>query len=247
MATAALRFDGVTKEFYAGREAGRVRALDAFSAEIGVGTIVGLLGPNGCGKSTALKCALGLLSPDHGQVRVHGLPAGSVKACHTVGYLPERGGVPSHLTAREALQWWAWVNGTDQQAVATSLEAVGLTAAADRRVASFSKGMRQRLALAQAWLPRPSILLLDEPFSGVDPRGVDRLVEMIMAEKQAGKTILLTSHLLPRVEQICDEVILVDRGRVIVAGTVATVLGGEPVRSRGLDDVFRERLEGNKS
>jgi ABC-type multidrug transport system ATPase subunit len=164
-----------------------------------------------------------------------------------MAYLPEQGGVPTHLTGREALRWWARLTGITElsvERVEAGLAAVDLLAAAERRVATYSKGMQQRLALAQALLPEPELLLLDEPFSGVDPLGVDRLVDLLGHLRRGGATIVLTSHLLQRVEQVCDEVVLLDHGRTIAAGPVADVLGEAPVRQRGLDDVFREKLKG---
>lgn len=237
----ALQCVAVSKRF------GRVEALREVSFAVAPGQILGLLGPNGSGKSTALKCALGLLSPEGGQIRIGAEPAGTPTACAQIGYLPERGGVPTHLTGREALRWWARLNALDDlpvERVEAGLAAVDLHEAADRRVATYSKGMRQRLALAQALLPEPGVLLLDEPFSGVDPLGVDRLLALLQRLRDGGTAIVLTSHLLRRVEQVCDEVVLLDCGRVIAAGTVAEVLGEVPVRQRGLDDVFREQLGG---
>ena len=247
MVDAALSFVAVTKDYRGDPGVGRIRALDGFSAEVNRGHIVGLLGPNGCGKSTALKCALGLTQVQAGGIEVGGHPAGGRKAQLLTGYMPERAGVSRYLTGREALNWWARLTGSGSDRAGSLLAAVGLEAAADRRVGTFSKGMLQRLALAQALLPRPQVLLLDEPFSGVDPLGIDRLAEVIRSHHKSGMTVLLTSHLLQRVEEICDEVILLHRGRVVAAGAVAEVLGGPVERRRGLDDVFRERLQGGQA
>jgi len=245
MAPPALRFEGVTKEYFAGAGVGRIRALEQFSVEVGAGQIFGLLGPNGCGKSTALRCAVGLEKVDGGAVWIGSESAGEKAAAVRLGYLPERGGVPTYLTAGEILHGWARLNQVSPTNVEELLVEVGLAGATDRRVGHFSKGMIQRLALAQALLPKPEILLLDEPFSGVDPLGVDLMMAVLNQRRQAGATILLTSHLLARVETICDEVALLDRGKLIVSGTVEAVLGESVQVRRGLDDVFREHLKGD--
>lgn len=244
MAGNTLRFEQVTKEYRGGPGIGRVRALEGFSAEVPGGAVVGLVGPNGCGKSTALKCALGLLEVDQGRVRFGQHAAGAIEAARAMGYLPESGGVPAYLSGREALGWWARMCDCSEESIDAALAEVGLEEAGDRRVSAYSKGMRQRLALAQAILPNPSILLLDEPFSGVDPLGVDRMVAILRRRSDAGNTILLTSHLLPRIEAVCDHIILLARGRVLAEGAPADLLGETGPRPRGLDDVFRELLGG---
>lgn len=246
MAEIALRFSDVTKEYRGGRGIGRVRALDELNLLVPRGTVVGLVGPNGCGKSTALKAALGLVAIERGEIRWGDRKAGDPEVGPLLGYMPERGGVPSHLTGSEALRWWARICGAAESPVAERLDEVGLSAAADRRVSTYSKGMRQRLALAQALVTEPGFLLLDEPFSGVDPLGVDRLVKIIGERRDRGTTVLLTSHLMPRIEEICDNVVLLSQGKAIAIGSPEKLVGEKVQRSRGLEDVFRERLGGER-
>lgn len=159
--------------------------------------------------------------------------------------------MPGHLTAREALQAW-WAMGRISPKPATSpadlwLERVGLVAAADQRIATLSKGMHQRLGLAQALMFEPDLILLDEPFSGVDPIGIDGLVELIRAQAAKGTAVLLSSHLLQRVEEVCDAVVLLSEGHTLARGTLQELLGDVPKRQRGLDDLYRERMERSRS
>lgn len=247
MSAPAIAFENVTKEFSLRRGTARLRALDQLSLTVPRGEVVALLGPNGSGKSTALKIALGLIEPSEGNVTIEGDAPTSAVSRQRIGFVPDSGGLPLHLTAREALDWWGRINDLPareiNERVERVAESVDLQAAVDRRVAEFSRGMKQRLVLAQALLLNPEILLLDEPFSGVDPIGIDRLTQLLGGLQQQGCTILFSSHLLSRVEGICDRVVLLHRGRKIGEGTVEEMMGAPFNRQRGLDDVFKERID----
>jgi ABC-2 type transport system ATP-binding protein len=239
-----LSFIRVTKEYRLGWGGMRVRALEDFDCELEAGQIVGLLGANGSGKSTALKVAAGLVRPDQGQCRVFGLEPGSAQVSRLVGFQPEKGGICEHLTALESLEYWGGLSGLSSRRahdraveVLAMIDVVGVSA---RLVRTFSKGMRQRLALGQALLAEPRLLLLDEPFSGLDPIVIRSLSTHLRELADTGTTIVLTSHLLARVEQLCDVVGLMHGGRLLTCDTVEVVLRGAEGQPRNLDDVFIE-------
>jgi ABC-2 type transport system ATP-binding protein len=200
---------------------GRVRALSGVDLEVGAGRLVGLLGPNGAGKSTLVKIACGLVRASAGAVTVAGSPAGSANARRSLGYLAELFRFPGWMDADEVLtlhQRLASSSGGAEERVEL-LELVGLPDARKTRVAAMSKGMQQRLGIAQALVGSPPLLLLDEPTSALDPSG-RRIVRGLLEElRRRGTSVLLNSHLLSEVELVCDHVVIVDHGRVVVAGT----------------------------
>jgi ABC-2 type transport system ATP-binding protein len=201
----------------------RVQALAGVDLEVGEGRLVGLLGPNGAGKSTLVKIACGLVRPSGGAVEVNGAPAGSVAARRTLGYLAELFRFPAWMTADEVLtlhQRLAGSAGGEAERVEL-LELVGLPEARATRVAAMSKGMQQRLGIAQALVGAPTLLLLDEPTSALDPAGRRVVRELLEELRRRGVSVLLNSHLLSEVELVCDHVVIVDRGRVVAAGTPA--------------------------
>jgi ABC-2 type transport system ATP-binding protein len=199
---------------------GRVRALDGVDLEVGAGQLVGLLGPNGAGKSTLVKIACGLVRASGGTVRVAGAAAGSAAARRSLGYLAELFRFPGWMTADEVLglhQRLASSTGGEGERIEL-LELVGLPDARRTRVAAMSKGMQQRLGIAQALVAAPPLLLLDEPTSALDPSG-RRIVRGLLEElRRRGTSVLLNSHLLSEVELVCDHVVIVDHGRVVAAG-----------------------------
>jgi len=239
-----LTFAGVTKDFRLGWRNYRVRAIDDFSLSVGAGHIFGLLGPNGSGKSSILKVAAGLISPDRGGCEVKGETANRRGPAVRIGFQPENGGVYHHLSARESLEWFGGISGLPKldarKRARELLSQFELNESADRRVGSFSKGMRQRLGIAQALVHRPELLLLDEPFSGLDPLAVRGLIVILRRLAGEGVAILLTSHLLGRVEDLCHAVGLLHRGRLLVQGPMAEVKGGV---DRQMDDVFIQHME----
>ena len=222
----ALSVTGLAKRY------GSVQALRGVDLDVGEGELVGLLGPNGAGKSTLVKIAVGLVRPSSGTASIAGAPAGSGPARAALGYLAELFRFPGWYTAAEVLELHQRLAGSRGGAEERRrlLELVALADAADRRVDGMSKGMAQRLGLAQALVGEPKVLLLDEPTSALDPVG-RRTVRMLLEEQRSrGVSVLLNSHLLSEVELVCDRVAILLGGEVVAAGTPA-----ELSRPRGVE------------
>jgi ABC-2 type transport system ATP-binding protein len=196
-------------------------ALDGVDLRVAPGELVGLLGPNGAGKSTLTKIACGLVRQTAGRVEVLGRPAGSTAARARTGYLAELFRFPGWATAEELLELHQRLARSAGGAAerARLLALVGLAEAAQRRVEAMSKGMQQRLGIAQALVGDPALVLLDEPTSALDPAGRRTVRELLEGLRGRGVAVLLNSHLLSEVELVCDRVIIVDRGRVVAEGT----------------------------
>src|SRR5690606_17723098 len=175
---------------------GSTTVLHDLSLTVGAGEVLGLFGHNGAGKTTTMKLILGVLRPDAGEVRVLGVPAGEARARRELGHLPENGSFYPQLSGRETLAYFARLKGVPVSGIAALLDQVGLTDAADRRVRTYSKGMRQRLGLAQALLGEPRLLLLDEPTVGLDPIATADLYALIDDLRRRGTTVVLCSHVL---------------------------------------------------
>ena len=226
----AIELRGLVKDFSVGLRGVKLRAVDDLSLRVPAGQVFGLLGPNGSGKSTTIKIILGLLEPTAGGCRVFGVPSAQVEARVDVGYLPESPYFYRHLSGRELVRFYARMCGLAgaklAPRVAEVIDWVGLTEAADRLVGTYSKGMLQRIGLAQALVHDPRLVILDEPTSGVDPVGAAAISELILQLKAQGKTVLITSHLLTQIEDICDRVAILDRGRLILEGAVCDLVGG---------------------
>jgi ABC-2 type transport system ATP-binding protein len=221
-AEALISVEGLTKTFGRGKKA--VRALDSVTLEVGRGSVFGLLGPNGAGKTTFIKALMGLVQRWKGQARVLGHPAGSRAARERIGFLPEAHRLPGYLTGRSFLRLCGQLSGhsrawTDER-IPRWLERVGMTAAADRKIRTYSKGMQQRIGLAQALIHEPDLVFLDEPTDGVDPAGRAAVREIVRRLRDEGVTVFLNSHLLMEVERMCDRVVIMSRGRVLREGTV---------------------------
>jgi ABC-2 type transport system ATP-binding protein len=211
---------------------GRVQALAGVDVHVEEGELVGLLGPNGAGKSTLVKIGCGLVRASSGTVTVCGAPAGSRDARGAMGYLAELFRFPGWYSAEELLQLHQRLVGSQggESERAELLELVGLTEARGRRVEAMSKGMQQRLGIAQALVGRPRMLFLDEPTSALDPAG-RRVVRGLLEElRRRGVAVLLNSHLLSEVELVCDRVVILHRGEVVAAGRTA-----ELARPRGVE------------
>jgi ABC-2 type transport system ATP-binding protein len=201
-------------------------ALDGVDLRVGAGELVGLLGPNGAGKSTLTKIACGLVRPTSGHVEVLGRACGSAAARARTGYLAELFRFPGWATADELLvlhQRLARSRGGAAER-ARLLELVELSGAANRRVEAMSKGMQQRLGIAQALIGDPQLVLLDEPTSALDPAGRRTVRELLEGLRRRGVAVLLNSHLLSEVELVCDRVVIVDRGRTVAEGTPAELV-----------------------
>jgi ABC-2 type transport system ATP-binding protein len=208
--------------------------LDGVDLQVGPGQVVGLLGPNGAGKTTAVKALLGMVHLDAGTATVLGRPVGDTAARRALGYLPEQFQYPGWLDGRQVLEVHARLIGLPAAdrpgAVTDALRLVGLAGRGDDRVAGYSKGMQQRLGLATAVLGRPELVLLDEPTSALDPIGRREVRDLIHALQDRGTAVLLNSHLLGEVEQVCDHVVILDRGRVVHSGSLAELAAGAEVR-----------------
>jgi ABC-2 type transport system ATP-binding protein len=199
---------------------GETEALRGVSLEVGRGELVGLLGPNGAGKSTLTKVACGLVRPSSGTVEVDGRPAGSELARAALGYLAELFRFPGWMTADELLSLHQRLSGSqgDRAERRELLELVGLAEATRTRVEAMSKGMQQRLGIAQALVGAPQVLLLDEPTSALDPVGRRIVRELLGGLRERGVSVLLNSHLLSEVELVCDRVTIIDGGQVVAEG-----------------------------
>jgi ABC-2 type transport system ATP-binding protein len=195
-------------------------ALRGVDLTVSEGELVGLLGPNGAGKSTLVKSACGLVRPSAGSVRVCGAPAGSPPARRALGYLAELFRFPGWATATELLELHQRLAGSTGGAAerAELLELVGLTEAAGRRIETMSKGMQQRLGIAQALVGSPRLLLLDEPTSALDPAGRRVVRDLLEELRRRNVAVLLNTHLLSEVERVCDRVAIIDRGELLAAG-----------------------------
>jgi ABC-2 type transport system ATP-binding protein len=212
----ALAVRGLAKRY------GRTEALRGIDLDVAPGEMVGLLGPNGAGKSTLTKIACGLVHPNAGEVSILGHPAGSLAARQSIGYLAELFRFPAWATAEELLTLHQRLAGSDGGAAerAELLALVELTDARDTRIGAMSKGMQQRIGLAQALVGSPRLLLLDEPTSALDPAG-RRIVRTILTElRERGVAALLNSHLLGEVERVCSRVMILSDGAIVAAGTL---------------------------
>lgn len=226
----AVCLERVVKDYVPDWRGRKVRGLDGVSFTVARGSLCALVGANGSGKSTTLKLAAGLLRADAGRCAVLGeSPAAAVRAGR-VAYLPEETLLPQFDTAERFLGRLAQIGGVARaeqaEAVAAVLAQTGLRELAARPLASFSKGQRQRFGLAQALLRAPQVLLLDEPASGLDPRALAEMGELLREQRAAGRTVVLTSHFLTQVEGLCDCFIVLDRGRVLFDGDRDAVLAG---------------------
>lgn len=226
-----IRIRDMIKEFDVGLRGFRLRAVDRLSLDIPRGGVFGLLGPNGSGKSTTIKIVLGLMRASAGSCSVLGQPAGNLGVRARIGYLPESPDFYRYLTGWELVGFYGRIAGLRGAALRAGcdrvLDLVGLREAGGRKIGTYSKGMLQRVGLAQALVHDPDLVILDEPTAGVDPIGARLIADIISRLKADGKTVVLSSHLLAQVEGVCDRVAILHRGRVILEGRV--------------DDLLRER------
>jgi len=223
LADVPLEITGLTKRYGDGQ-----LAVDDLSLRVERGQILGLLGPNGAGKTTTLRALMGLLHPDTGTITIFGrrVHAGSA-ALSRLGSFVEGPGFLPHLSGRDnlGLYWRATGRPDDGAHLAEVLEVAGLGAAIDRKVRSYSRGMRQRLAIAQAMLGLPDLLVLDEPMNGLDPPQIREMRDVLLRYAADGRTVILSSHLLGEVEQTCTHVVVMNEGRRLAAGPVGEIIG----------------------
>ena len=240
-----IRTDALTKQFRAGFFKPRpYRALDALTFDVQPGEVVGLLGPNGAGKTTTIKLLLQLLFPTSGRAEIFGRPAGDVEARRRLGYLPEHPYFYDYLTAEELLDYFGRLFGIDPGArrarAAALLDEVGIGAERRLPLRKFSKGMLQRVGLAQALLNDPEVVFLDEPMSGLDPIGRREVRTLIARLHGEGRTILFSSHILSDAEALCSRVAILAKGRLAASGPMRELLSehvrGWEVLVRGLGD-----------
>ncbi len=244
---AAVEVDGLVKDFKGSIRGKRVRAVDGVSLRIEPGEVYGLIGPNGSGKSTTMKAVLGLLKPTGGRCAVFGRDSSKVDSRSEVGFLPEAPYFYRHLSGRETVNFFGKLCGMRgrvlRDRVDDLLELVGLWEARDRRLRGYSKGMLQRVGLAQALVQDPSLVVLDEPTAGVDPAGSREIRDLIFGLKERGKTVFLCSHLLEQVQEVCDRVGIISGGRLVNEGSLDELLAVENEVELVLRDAPPELLE----
>jgi ABC-2 type transport system ATP-binding protein len=223
-----LRTEGLTKTFEVGFRRRRVDAVKDLTLTVNEGEIFGFVGPNGAGKTTTIKMLMGLIFPTSGKASIFDAPIPSRASKARIGYLPEAPSWYEFLTGREALRLFAKLSGVPAAAQAARcdelLERVGLADAADRQLRKFSKGMQQRLGIAQALVGDPGFVVLDEPMSGLDPVGRKEMRDLILDLKRRGKTVFFSTHILPDVEALCDRVGVIIAGRLRDVGPLGTLL-----------------------
>ncbi len=222
-------------------------AVDGVSFAIRKGEVFGLLGPNGSGKSTTIKMLLGLLQPTAGAVRLFGLDPSSPRAKARIGYLPELSHFHPYLTPRETLRYYGGLfdmpSKLRHERAERLLARVGVADAADRPVGEFSKGMARRIGLAQALLNEPDLVILDEPTSGLDPIGRHEVKTLIKELASEGRTVLLSSHLLAEVEDVCDRVVILGDGRICAEGRLDALLKAREGLQMTITGMAPERAE----
>jgi ABC-2 type transport system ATP-binding protein len=257
---AIVRVEGVVKDFRPGFGIRKKRVLHGISFSVRPGEIFGFVGPNGAGKTTTLKVLMGLIRATAGRAAVLGSDVRETAFRRHVGFLPENPYFYDYLTGREILNFYARLSGVERarrlERVETLLDWVGLAHAAEARLRSYSKGMLQRVGIAQALVHDSRVVFLDEPMSGLDPIGRKEIRDLILRLKSEGKTIFMNTHILPDVEMLCDRVAIIVRGRIRHDGAIDSYLAGEereadlvlaglPVEIPGqLEEVFGARLRG---
>lgn len=228
----------------------KVRALKALDLQVKRGEIFGLLGPNGSGKTTTIKLLLGLLFPTSGEVNILGRPAADVAKNERLGYLPEESYLYRFLNAEETLDFYGRLfnipAAVRKQRVAQLIQMVGLESAKKRQLREYSKGMTRRIGLAQALINDPDLILLDEPTSGLDPIGTRNMKNLILQLKEQGKTVIMSSHLLGDVQDVCDRVGVLYQGELKELGRVEDLLKiveQTEIRVDGLSDEAKRKIE----
>jgi ABC-2 type transport system ATP-binding protein len=242
MASSVLRTERLTKDFTSGFWRARShRALDELSVEVPAGSVFGLLGPNGAGKSTTLNLILNFLRPSSGSIEIFGRPASDVAVRGRIGFLAEHPAFYGHLTPEELLGYFAGIFGfTGQEKrrrVSRALDRAVVEAERRRPLREHSKGMLQRVGIAQAILNEPELLILDEPMSGLDPFGRRTLRDLIQEFAAGGRTVVFSSHILSDVEQLCSRVAILARGRLVKSGSVKDVAAGRTLEAAFFETV----------
>lgn len=228
----AIELRNVCKSF------GSVRAVDGLSVHVPQGCVYGFLGPNGAGKTTTLRMIMDIIRPDSGSIQLFEAPA-SAQMRRRVGYMPEERGLYRKMTVRAVLSYFGSLKGMTagelRQRVPEWLTRVDLAEHAGKKVEELSRGMHQKLQFAVTVINDPDLVILDEPFSGLDPVNQDMLRETIAAMRRAGKTILFSTHVMHEAEQLCDFLVLINRGRVVVNGTLDEIRAGHEANAVSLE------------
>ncbi|HEX6510084.1 MAG TPA: ABC transporter ATP-binding protein [Chloroflexota bacterium] len=219
---AAIETQGLTKTY------GRIVAVDHLDLRVEQNEILGFLGPNGAGKTTTMRMLLGLVRPTSGHARMLGMDIDSdlETILSRTGSIIENPTFYPFMSGRDNLRLISQITATSRDRIAEVLEIVDLTDAADRKFKGYSLGMKQRLAVAAALLPEPDLLILDEPANGLDPAGIVEMRSLMKRLKAQGRTVLISSHVLHEIEQICDRIVILNHGRIVVQGRVGALLGG---------------------
>jgi len=230
----AIETQDLTKVYVSQWKRRQVRAIDGVSLRVRPGAIFGLLGPNGAGKTTFVKTLLSAVRPTKGSALIFGKAASDPQARRPIGYLPENHRFPTYFTGAGMLDFYAALSGVEasrrRKLIPEQLELVGLKEWATMRIGKYSKGMLQRLGLAQALIHSPTILILDEPTDGVDPVGRRQIREILGGLEERGVTIFVNSHLLAEVETLCREVAILDKGKVALSGKMQDLTAGKGYR-----------------
>lgn len=223
-----VRIEHLSKVFRVGFWGRRVTAVDELSLDVQRGEIYGFLGPNGAGKTTTIKMLMGLIYPSRGTARLFGRPVGDQAAKAKVGFLPESPYFYDYLTSREFLRFYGHLFGllgtTLDKRIDELLELVSMTHARDLQLRKFSKGMLQRVGIAQALINDPELIILDEPMSGLDPIGRKEVRDLIVRLKESGKTVMFSSHILHDAELLCDRVAMIMKGKLVACGQVSELI-----------------------
>lgn len=243
---AAVEVEHLTKVFVSGFSKKPLEAVRDLSFTVKQGEVYGLIGPNGCGKSTTMKVMLGLLKATKGKVSIFGQHSERVAGRADIGFLPENPYFYKHLSGRETLHFYGKLCGMRGSELKDRTEAMlrlaGLEHAAERRIGGYSKGMLQRVGLAQALIHGPRLLILDEPTAGVDPAGSRRIRDLILELKDKGITIVVTSHLLEQMQQVCDRVGIMSNGEMVREGRLDELTSVENQTEIILEDAAPETL-----
>ncbi len=245
-----IRAQGLRKTFRTGFTMRSVEAVRGVDLDVQEGEIFGFIGPNGAGKTTTIKILTGLILPTSGEAWIQELPVSNPRSRRNLGFLPEGTFFHEYLTGAEFLDFHARLLGIPREVrlkrIPELLERVGIPHAADMRIRSYSKGMRQRAGLAQALIGDPDVLILDEPMSGLDPLGRKDVRDLILSLRDEGKTIFFTSHILADAEMICDQVAIIVRGKIVHQGYLDEILGqelsGVELVAEGIDEALFEEV-----
>ncbi len=261
MGDVIVQVEDIVKDFRPGFGLRKKRVLDGISFDVREGEIYGFVGPNGAGKTTMVKLLMGLIRPSGGRARILGHDVSESAFRRHVGFQPENTYFYEYLTAREILRFYARLSGVPRSGregrVEALLEQVGLSHAADARLRTYSKGMLQRVGIAQALVHDPRVVFLDEPMSGLDPIGRKEIRDLVLQLRREGKTVFMNTHILPDVEMVCDRVAIIVRGRIVHHGAIDQFLeegqrevdlvlaGLAPEIPAQLEDAFGARIRGH--